>query len=98
MQLADEALFDSQVAIAEQRYDIIINSLIEKCDAAIKSKDWRLVKRLDGVVTGWVGYFEAQKAFIAKAFDDADPTKEPVLLFIGDQIKFLKCLHKELLR
>jgi|GEM_PF-1894190 len=97
-QISGERAFNSKMAIAEQHYDTLINSLIEKCDSAKKSKDWRLIKQLQGIINGWIGYFEAQKEYIQEAFDNKDTTKKGVLLFIDDQIKFMKVLHGELLR
>jgi len=97
-QISGEKAFDSKMAIAEQHYDTLINALIEKCDSAKKTKDWRLIKQLQGIINGWIDYFEAQKEYIQEAFDSKDPTKNGVLLFIDDQIKFLKVLQGELLR
>lgn len=90
--------FESTAAITEQRYNVIMKSLLEKCDTAIKSKDYRVVKQLQEIVIAWIKYFEAQRAHIQKAFSDRDSTKKPVLMFIDDQITFMGHLHKELLR
>ena len=97
-QLAAPAIFESTVEIAEKRYDLIVNSLLEQCDGAIKSQDWRLLKQLQEIVTAWINYFEAQKAYVQKAFDDSDSTKKGVIMFMDDQIKFFKLLNKDLMR